>query len=543
MPVNQPEYDTAVETNWDGVDQSEFESFEQFASVHVWWNTENPETSEDVELPVAHMEDGQLKLVYEALNSAHDLAENAVGEENAEDVRNALESLREEEFPDREPLDADENSISLNYVKSITDEEVPECISDKIDEGWDQDRAIAACLNMAEEGSSEPTKNVDTMNVEEKEERVNDINENREQLKTADLKVTGKDVEVVKESQDSNGEIVVNVPIQALSEDRDGDFINEKGQESIIRQLKSGQVPLMLNHGVGSSAAMYDARDIVGQFIDGDNRNGTTIGTARMRMNKEGEELHSDAKEIVDLLEQDMPIGFSVGFIPQEVDEKENGGMEISDLDLMEVSAVGIPSNPDAVPQAMGTAAQMAKNAGLSKNEIMSTIEKAFNDTMTEKQESDGQEQNEGSKSDEKQMTSEDVEAAMEVVASKVSEHMSMAMDEAEDEVMAMIDEESEDEEEETDEMDEDEEEEEDTVESNSEPEKQDDGSDHTEDSEKSSSESADDESEKESGLSEDEKTVNKEEDEGKRLSTDESEEKQSEEKQSEVDYDPRMAV
>jgi len=259
--------------------------------------------------------------------------------------------------------------------------------------------------------------------------------------KTADkhVQVKGKDVELVK--QDSESEPVINIPIQALAEDRDGDIINEKGQESIIRQLKSGTVPLVPNHGVGQSEAHYGFEDIFGQFIDGENRNGTTIATARLL---EGNEF---ADKLIELLENDMPVGFSVGFRVLEGDErKEEGGIEIEKVDLMEVSAVGIPSNPKAVPQAMGGAVAMAKNAGLNEKQIVSTVKEAFKHTMSEKQSEDGTDQNtEDSKSDGKQelkqMASEDVEMAMEVVSSKVSEHMGMAMDEAEDEIMGMLDE------------------------------------------------------------------------------------------------------
>lgn len=381
--------------------------------------------------------------------------------------------------------------------KDISEDEVGECISEEMGQGVSQDQAIAICLSKLESGSSEPEKNVEDMDLEEKQDA---LRENQEEIKTISQKVNAKDVEVKQENSD--GEIVVNIPIQAMTEDRDGDYINEKGQESIIRQLKSGQVPLVLNHGIGSNDAMYDFRDIVGQFIDGDNRNGTTIGTARMRRNeKDGDSLHPDAKEIVDLLEQDMPIGFSIGFIPdkEKTKERENGGMEIGELDLMEVSAVGIPSNPDAVPQAMGQAVAMAKDAGLDKNEIMNSIKKSFEDTMTDKQEKDGQDENQDGKSNEtiKQMTSEDIEVMMEQVSSKISEHMAAAMDEAEDELMSMIDEETG--EEETDE--EDMEDEEDEEEMN-----QDGGSGHTEDDKDSSTESADSKSETEQETKEDEK-------------------------------------
>ena len=509
--------------------------------------------------------------------------------------------------------------------KSISDDEVSDCISEKVDEGWDRERAVAACLSMAEEGSTEPdsidgveylarlfnsdkesiqasVEDVDTTPTQEMAdkasqvlekiddteidnddcgtrtglERANQL-ENREELsadtvgrmvsffarhdgnqevdddvdskwedcgyvawqlwggdpgrdwanrkqeeiedaeedpekqvdntmtskqelknsiesqesKTADkrLQVNAKDVELVK--QDSETEPVINIPIQALTEDRDGDIINEKGQESIIRQLKSGTVPLVPNHGVGESEAHYGFEDIFGQFVDGENRNGTTIATARLL---EGNEF---ADKLIELLENDMPVGFSVGFRVLEGDErKEEGGMEIEKVDLMEVSAVGIPSNPEAVPQAMGNAVAMAKTAGLDQKQIVKTVKQAFNDTMSNTNENkdgtDQKQEEQDSKSGEqslKQMTSEDVEMAMEVVSGKVSEHMGMAMDEAEDEILGMLDEEDMEEEEETDEMDEEEEDEEEMNQSEA--------SDHSEDSEKDgSSESADEKSE-----------------------------------------------
>jgi len=305
---------------------------------------------------------------------------------------------------------------------------------------------------------------------------------NGKNQKTADkhVQVNAKNVELVK--QDSESEPVVNIPIQSLAEDRDGDLINDKGQESIIRQLKSGTVPLVPNHGVGQSDAHYGFEDIFGQFIDGENRNGTTVATARLL---EGNQY---AEKLVELLENDMPVGFSVGFRVLEGDERKEGegGLEIEKVDLMEVSAVGIPSNPEAVPQAMGSAVAMAKSAGLNKNQIVDTVKEAFKDTMSEKQNEDGTDQNtEDSKSDGKQelkqMASEDVEMAMEVVSSKVSEHMGMAMDEAEDEIMGMLNEEDEDMEEEGEYTDEDEEDEEEEM-------SQSNASDHTEDSEKDGS-------------------------------------------------------
>lgn len=354
--------------------------------------------------------------------------------------------------------------------KDISEDEVGDCISEKIDEGWERERAIAACLNMAREGSTTPGKNVDTMNPEEKEELVQELNETSEEVERKNFRVKGSEVEILKET---DGHPKINVPIQALSEDRDGDIINEKGQEEIIRQLKSGRVPLVPNHGFGNSTAHYGFEDIFGQFVDGQNRNGVTIGTARMR------EGHDMTEELLDLLEQDMPVGFSVGFKVQEAEprEKENGedGLEISSLDLMEVSAVGIPSNPEAVPQAMGSAVAMAKNNGLSEDEIMDSVKKAFQDTMSDKDEQSEQDtettQNDDtSKSEEqntKQFSDDDIQEILGVVGGALEAHMDEALQDIEAELQGEEEpeeqeqEEEEDEQEEEDEMDEDEEEDE----------------------------------------------------------------------------------
>jgi hypothetical protein len=166
----------------------------------------------------------------------------------------------------------------------------------------------------------------------------------------------------VKMEENSEGRRMVEIPINATTVDRDGDLISEKGQKDMIRQLETGQVPLMPNHGVGESAAMYGFEDIFGKFVDGEMRDGTTVGTVELR---EGSDM---ADEMTDLLEQDMPVSFSVGFIPEQTEERrddngERSGDVIHGLDLMEVSAVGVPSNPDAVPQAMSEAVAAAKAA------------------------------------------------------------------------------------------------------------------------------------------------------------------------------------
>lgn len=211
--------------------------------------------------------------------------------------------------------------------------------------------------------------------------RSNKTRENME-LKTHNFTVKGKDMEIVREKEDDT---MIRVPIQAVSEDRDGDVITDKGQDSIVQQLETGTVPLMPNHGVGNNEAMYDFRDIMGQFVDGERMEDATVGVARLR---EGNEM---AEELLDLHKQDMPVGFSVGFIPTDTEEgKDVEGMRINDLDLMEVSPVGVPSNSDAVPQAMAGAVSMAKRQGMKEQQIKNAVEQAFEQAVTPETKAEG---------------------------------------------------------------------------------------------------------------------------------------------------------
>ena len=94
--VNTPSYDSAVKTNWDGVDKSEFEDEDEWRSVHLL------QKNGAVALPVAHRKDGELKLVLEALKSAYELAETVKGvsDDTVVRVREEIESIRADEFPD-----------------------------------------------------------------------------------------------------------------------------------------------------------------------------------------------------------------------------------------------------------------------------------------------------------------------------------------------------------------------------------------------------------------------------------------------------------
>ena len=171
----------------------------------------------------------------------------------------------------------------------------------------------------------------------------------------------------IKQSKDKKGNTTLTVPIQSLEADRDGDTITQEGQNMIINQLQSGNVPAFPNHGFGDSMVMYDFREIMGQWTGGEVNNGITYGYLRLRKG------NSAAEELLDLINQNMPVGFSIGFIPKSYDE-EKDGISILELDLLEVSPVGIPSNAAAVQGNSQEIAMAAKSAIENKSDIEQTL-------------------------------------------------------------------------------------------------------------------------------------------------------------------------
>lgn len=140
-----------VEEQWEAPDVEDFEDAgfddptETFIRVHLVHDVEEPEDAEDVSIPLARpTDDGELESPYEAWNSAHDTVSQVDGlnDDQVEEARNWMEGVREEEFPDREPLDADdEEDINTggdsadNGEKNMGEEEQPE-------EGQEQEQDV-----------------------------------------------------------------------------------------------------------------------------------------------------------------------------------------------------------------------------------------------------------------------------------------------------------------------------------------------------------------------------------------------------------------
>ena len=188
-------------------------------------------------------------------------------------------------------------------------------------------------------------------------------------IKTKSLDAAPGQVKVWKARLVESGPEVtlIRVPISSTTEDRDGDEFSLAGLESMLAGLKSGKVPLYLDHGFRESGArLYGALDMLGAWIDGEIEGSTLYGTAFLEPD------NWPAMELARKIEAGLPMGFSVGFGITKSRSKDNGGLIFDEVSLWEVSAVGIPSNPDAVNSAAVQAVvkSLRIKAGLETDEM-----------------------------------------------------------------------------------------------------------------------------------------------------------------------------
>jgi len=223
------------------------------------------------------------------------------------------------------------------------------------------------------------------------------------ELKTKSFAATPEQVKVWKARLVEAGPEVtlIRVPISSTAEDRDGDEFSPAGLESLLAALKSGKVPLYLDHGYKESGArLYGALDMLGAWIDGEIEGEVLYGTAFL------EPENWMAYELARKIEAGLPMGFSVGFGVLKSRGKDNGGLIFDEVSLWEVSAVGIPSNPDAVNSAAVQAVvkSLRVKVGLETDEMKRKTKETEEDpSEEEKQDEEEQEEQKASKEEEEE--------------------------------------------------------------------------------------------------------------------------------------------
>ncbi len=171
------------------------------------------------------------------------------------------------------------------------------------------------------------------------------------------------DVEVkdAADGEKEDGRKQIRMPVSSTAQDRDGDQFSEDGLEDLQRQFNEEKIPMFLDHGRGSRGSYYGTLGIVGRWDsaeieqEGDLKVLYATGTPT--------DANPDAADAVELIQDDMPVGASVGFRVLDYDGDRQDGYEFHKSDLLETSLVGIPSNPETVNAGPETGAVAAKSA------------------------------------------------------------------------------------------------------------------------------------------------------------------------------------
>jgi len=235
--VESPEFEEAVMTAWDGVDKEEFESQSQWESVHVVRH------GDEYHLPVAHLEDGELKLVLEAIRSAYRMVSRieSVPADVIEDARSLLEDLRETEYPDEEELAADQENVNgdddtMEFENfDDLDEDIAEKAENLYNENEDltKDEAILKALRGSAEnsnknggGNSKDMSGDDTGNDDSQEQNGSDVEEMVEQMQET-VNELGDRIESIEEQ-------VANM--QEKSDDDEDDMDDDEDESGTSKQ-------------------------------------------------------------------------------------------------------------------------------------------------------------------------------------------------------------------------------------------------------------------------------------------------------------------
>lgn len=208
---------------------------------------------------------------------------------------------------------------------------------------------------------------------------------------------------LVDETED--GQTEITVPISSTTEHRSGGVMTEPALDSMVDQLEAGTVGLWDDHGLDETGwREYRRSDMYGWWVGGYVEDETLYATARLR---EGD---SRADDLVDQLDQGMPIGFSIGYYVERDEwiEREEGEVrEILAVDLLECSPVGIPDNKEAYANAGMTIAGALADAGIQLDQrAAETVATSITDeltTMSDNPDDPEEESNEASEYDEEE--------------------------------------------------------------------------------------------------------------------------------------------
>lgn len=123
----------------------------------------------------------------------------------------------------------------------------------------------------------------------------------------------------VETKESGNEEFFFETIVSGIKSDRDGEVMDQMAVDDMIRQFKSGKIPLFPDHGRSETTGerTYSWKQIMGVWVDARQEGDNLVAVARLN------QAHPDAELLKSYLKNKMPVGFSIGGRPLHVVDED----------------------------------------------------------------------------------------------------------------------------------------------------------------------------------------------------------------------------
>lgn len=138
-------------------------------------------------------------------------------------------------------------------------------------------------------------------------QEINPIN----MLKTADvfMPVCKAWEDEVEKSASGKPARYIQTVVSGLKEDRDNEVMDQKAIDGMISQFKSGSIGFFPDHGLDAHTGQrtYSWKQMMGKWVDATQEGDSLKATLRLN------NAHPDADLLWSYVQEQMPLGFSIG--------------------------------------------------------------------------------------------------------------------------------------------------------------------------------------------------------------------------------------
>jgi len=135
------------------------------------------------------------------------------------------------------------------------------------------------------------------------------------------------------------------VPVSSSNFDRDNDRMTEQFMVSMAEQINTGHVALYADHGWDENG-IYSVFSKLGYWSEAEVQDGLLYAKPVF---SDAKAVQDKVEKLQDLIGSNTPVTWSIAVVAHKWADNDKDGYDYKEGDLVEISAVGLPANPDAV--------------------------------------------------------------------------------------------------------------------------------------------------------------------------------------------------